>query len=426
MGKYTATISKLDTAFLAQQIALAQKAYDEGEQEKKVYLNTFDQAKDLVSLEPDNSPIKERFNQYEAKLQAAVNGWNSDWTTSRQLLKDLSQDATIDIILNRNKKRQELISDQQRERSAHPNRIFDKDYSTVPLAEVDDTSTYKSYDLDVIADSVYRDRYSKLVAANRGDLPVDKEALLGQYLDSDIKSDPAKYNAIVNAVNLGLGQANAKYTQDKQQLDLQYDRLKKSRSTSAGTSNNNAGTPKSVDLGDGRYITWDSNKMMKLHYMDDNNKEVSVPVTDRAYINEYLNNVYTEDDLKNDTIRDTAEKTKMLLKLDVAQNGDFKPSNDGKTLTRIKTVEGSNNIEVSAVLSDGSYITKNLPKYITFTADSKVKQGKITNDDIRSIIQSNVDQQVIKLLNIGTDWYTARVGDDNRTIYLHLNEDKIK
>lgn len=186
-------------------------------------------------------------------------------------------------------KRSELVKEQRDYLQKHPNSFFDVDYSNIPIDKITPSSTYHAYDLDDIAESVYKDAYGK-VTAGKG--TPSEEDYVKQYTEG--LTNPDDISRVTNAIKSGKDLADAKHKQDE--FDNYIKKINASRRYSSSSSSSGRGILEdgfSVPLPDGTVVNVTYNKKTKEYeYKDKDSKtHITKPITSSTTEDEIMDDV---------------------------------------------------------------------------------------------------------------------------------------
>ena len=274
------------------------KEYDE--QEAKMD-DILDKAASLDNLSPTlDKQAYDSFQAWKDSVKAA-----SDNLATRGLnprlrndINNLSKDYKKEQLpkIAKLTKRSELVKEQRDYLQKHPNSFFDVDYSNVPIDEISPSSTYHAYDLDDIAESVYKDAYGK-VTAGKG--TPSEEEYVKQYTEG--LTNPDDISRVTNAIKSGKDLADAKHKQDE--FDDYIKKINASRRYSSSGSPSYR-TSTGIDISKGFPVTLPNGTTLNVTYntkskefqFNDKNKQIhsTPPITGGEGDEEIINNIISD------------------------------------------------------------------------------------------------------------------------------------
>lgn len=201
----------------------------ERDRQEEAYLKLLEDARSLEDLK-DSEVDKEEYNKY-VDFKNRINSMVDEIATtglSRQTRSNLSkyraeyQTGFADMV-DRIKRRAELVKQQREYLSKNPNAFFDVDYSVTPASKVVEGSTYTPYDMNEAANNVASKVYSAM--SSKGDNITEED------MNNIIASERQRYGydnlddrrkaMVDNALSLGIMTADKTYTDNinKQALE---------------------------------------------------------------------------------------------------------------------------------------------------------------------------------------------------------------
>ena len=249
----------------------------------------------------DLSPTldKETYDSYQewknqlkaASDELATSGLNSN---TRRNLNALSNAYSANYLptVDKLKTRGALIREQREYLQKHPNSFFDIDYSTTPIDKINTSSTFNTYDLDSISQSVATDSYSRLASGQKSLTPDEYMAVYGSGLTND--SQKAQ---VANAISSGMALASANHQQkefENYMTKVRTMRTGSGRSSSTGGGGGSAvGNDINIPLPDGTSVQLKYNKKTKEYeYKNSKNKLMTISDIDNATTEDVVRGYY--------------------------------------------------------------------------------------------------------------------------------------
>lgn len=202
---------------------------NERDRQEEAYMKLLEDARSLEDLK-DSGVDREEYNKY-IDFKNRINSMVDEIATtglSRQTRSNLNKyraeyQSDFANMVDRIKRRGELVKQQREYLTKNPNAFFDVDYSTTPASDVVDGSSYTPYDMNEAANNVASKVYSLM--SSKGDNVTEED------MNNIIASERQKYGydnlddrrkaMVDNALSLGIMTADKTYTDNinKQALD---------------------------------------------------------------------------------------------------------------------------------------------------------------------------------------------------------------
>lgn len=295
-------------------------AKEELEKKSEGYLKLLEDMKSIEDLK-DSQIDKEdydRYMEFKGRINDMVNRI-ADNDISKDVIRNLSKykaEYQNDFagLVDKIKRRGELVKEQRAFNVQHPDSFFDTDYSNVAARNVGENSSYNVYDMTSAASDVAGMIYSAL---SSGEGKVD-ESVVNSIIDA-VKN---KYNfdglsnvnqrKVINAINKGFTAGQTTYTEAAQKNALNDMKLKKLqadtfksmygkymgtgqpiKSSSGGKSSNNAMIIRMPDRNNVKFTpSKDANGNTYYEYTTvDGNKKILTEREFRAVQDEVANNM---------------------------------------------------------------------------------------------------------------------------------------
>ena len=153
----------------ADRIAPMRLYKEEYDKQQAAYEKLLEETNDLgvlkdVAMDANSYKTYEDFTNEIASVadEMRTKGLSQD---VRNKLLDLKrrQSTEISPLLDKQKKRADLIAEQRKYRETHQNSIFDTDYDEVALEDITGDSTFRPYDLDDDLDKTAKMIYSNIM-----------------------------------------------------------------------------------------------------------------------------------------------------------------------------------------------------------------------------------------------------------------------
>jgi len=192
----------------------------ERDRQEEAYMKLLEDARSLEDLK-DSDVDKEEYNKY-VNFKNRINSMVNEIATtglSRQTRSNLSKyraeyQTNFANMVDKIKRRGELVKQQREYLSKNPNTFFDIDYSETPASKVVDSSSYIPYDMNEAANNIASKVYTMM--SSKGDDVTEED------MDNIIASERQKYGydnlddrkkaMVDNAISLGIMTADKTYT----------------------------------------------------------------------------------------------------------------------------------------------------------------------------------------------------------------------
>jgi len=237
----------------ADRIAPMRLYKEEYDKQQAAYEKLLEETNDLsvlkdVAMDANSYSTYENFTNDIASVadEMRTKGLSQD---VRNKLLDLKrrQSTEISPLLDKQKKRAELIAEQRKYRETHQNALFDTDYDEVSLDNITGDSTFRPYDLDDDLDKTAKMIYSNIMSNNGVD-STDYDKVRSQLGYDNLS--PKKQAVIDNMIGLARTTAASTYQiyKDKEAMDRYRYSNRRTSGTSSGTvSSGGAGSVTSIE-----------------------------------------------------------------------------------------------------------------------------------------------------------------------------------
>lgn len=207
----------------------------ERDRQEEAYMKLLEDARSLEDLK-DSEVDKEEYDKY-VDFKNRINSMVDEIATtglSRQTRSNLSKyraeyQTDFANMVDRIKRRGELVKQQREYIAKNPNAFFDVDYSETPASKVVEGSSYTPYDMNEAANNVASKVYSMM--SSKGDEVTEED------MNNIITSERQKYgydnlndrkkSMIDNALSLGIMTADKTYTDNINKQALERAKLLK-------------------------------------------------------------------------------------------------------------------------------------------------------------------------------------------------------
>lgn len=192
----------------------------ERNRQEEAYMKLLEDARSLEDLK-DSEVDKEEYNKY-VDFKNRINSMVNEIATtglSRQTRSNLSKyraeyQTDFANMVDKIKRRGELVKQQREYLSKNPNAFFDVDYSETPASKVVEGSSYTHYDMTEAANNIASKVYS--IMSSKGDDITEED--MNNIITSERQKygydnlDDRKKSMIDNALSLGIMTADKTYT----------------------------------------------------------------------------------------------------------------------------------------------------------------------------------------------------------------------
>lgn len=201
----------------------------EEERQNDAYMKLLEDARGLEDLK-DSDVDSEEYNKY-VDFKNRINSMVDEIATtglSRQTRSNLNKyraeyQSDFANMVDRIKRRGELVKQQRAYLAEHPNAFFDVDYSNTPASEVMEGSSYTPYDMDAAANNMASKVYSLMSAKGNDITESDMSNIISAERDRYNYANLSDRNKsmVDSALSLGIMTANKTYTDNinKQAID---------------------------------------------------------------------------------------------------------------------------------------------------------------------------------------------------------------
>lgn len=236
---YNTVIDPISFRDRIEPLTLYKEEYDK---QQEAYFKLLEESGDLAKLK-DLAMDKDSYDIYEAYTNdinrvADEMGSKGISPETRNALLDLRRRKIneIDPLLKQQKIRADLVKRQDEYIKQHQGAFFDTDYSTTPLSQISDTSTFTPYDPNDILEKSYTTILNNMIS-NDGESDIDYDSLKDMLGYNNLRDDASrkKFDDVMSLAEDAAKSAYIKY-QFKNYID-------ETRALKLGSRSNGA-TPK--------------------------------------------------------------------------------------------------------------------------------------------------------------------------------------
>ena len=409
MARYLTINSKFNPITFEERIKPLLLYKEEYEKQEEALNKMLEDSQSLASLanSPQDSAIYRQYQDYQSSLNGLVDNLTNNGKLDSRAALQLRRQYLQNLKPYESKlaRRNELIREQAKNYT--PDTIYDKDYSSISLNDIDDSSTYRTYKLGDISTKAAKELYSKYTTTGTVGSELDEVNEILSGIDTEGLSED-NLTAIRNAIKVGRGTANMTYNE---YLDAQTDKELKRKYTEAQINHLGRTSNGSTQTNSYQYVTTKSGNRYKVtkkkdgKYYNEFGQEVNIEDLDDITAksptrqgNKYAGlagtfeldegKIYTSSDKVSEdkmVITNTAEFETALNKYPEARDilrqklGDTKGEIDTGLLDNDYTITIFNNVDGQTRVK----ITKNQPASTTQQQDEQETSSNIDVPPVR-------------------------------------------
>ena len=409
MARYLTINSKFNPITFEERMKPLLLYKEEYEKQEEALNKMLEDSQSLASLanSPQDSDIYRQYQDYQSNLNGLIDNLTNNGKLDSRAALQLRRQYLQNLKPYESKlaRRNELIREQAKNYT--PDTIYDKDYSSISLNDIDDSSTYRTYKLGDISTKAAKELYSKYTTTGTVGSELDEVNEILSDIDTEGLSED-NLTAIRNAIKVGRGTANMTYNE---YLDAQADKELKRRYTEAQIKHLSRTSNGSTQSNSSQYVTTKSGNRYKVtkkkdgKYYNEVGQEVNIEdlddITSKSPTrqgNKYAGlagtfgldegKIYTSSDKVSEdkmVITNTAEFETALNKYPGARDilrqklGDTKGEIDTGLLDNDYTITIFNNVDGQTRVK----ITKNQPASTTQQQDEQETSSNIDVPPVR-------------------------------------------